>query len=155
MYLSNNLISSFRLYNGNRTSNASITFPIDVSLNILEGNLLKKLKAKLLEHVKNHPRRWDGVQFVRIDNVDQTTERVTLMISVRHRNTWQDAPRIKKDKGNLIRALCSSMVQLDVAPIVPPNRAVLYHGGVLEEGANSPRRSTLLQPGNVIKGKSL
>lgn len=143
MFLSNHLLSTFRIYNYNRTTNASVVVPLLVGMKILDGNCFSDFKAKLLLHVTDHPRRWDGVQFVHIEGIDPARNCVTLLISVRHRNSWQDASRVRKDKGKLLLAFHNEVNAAGLS--VLPQHSIVYHGD-LPQGVDSRWLSGLVPP---------
>jgi hypothetical protein len=53
--------------------------------------------------VRDHPRIWDSLAFLRIENIDTNTEQVTFSMAFRHRNSWQDAGRILLNRADLLR----------------------------------------------------
>ena len=70
-------------------------------------------------------------------------------LSFRHRNSWQDAGRIKLHRADLIRFIYELSVELRVHYETPPPRRLLYHGGSLSHGEVIDFKRNILSRGNV------
>jgi hypothetical protein len=73
-----------------------------------------------------------------------------LRLSFRHRNSWQDAGRIKLHRADLVRFIYELSVRLKVHFESPPPRRLLYHGGTLAQGQVLDYKRNLLIAGNIL-----
>ena len=73
-----------------------------------------------------------------------------LRLSFRHRNSWQDAGRIKVHRAELVRFVYELSVKLKVHFETPPPRRLLYHGGTLEHGQVLDFKRNLLLGENIL-----
>ena len=134
-YLANNLISEMRIYNANRSPNATVVLELILGITVLEGDNLESFRDAMILYVKEHPRMWDSMNFIRLEKVDADNEQVFFTLSFRHRFSWQDAPRIKLHREDLIQNIYKVADQLKINFDSAPARRVLYIAGALENGA--------------------
>jgi hypothetical protein len=71
-------------------------------------------------------------------------------LSFRHRNSWQDAGRIKLHRADLIRFIYEITVKMKVQFETPPPRRLLYHGGSLAQGQVIDFKRNLLIADNIL-----
>jgi hypothetical protein len=70
-------------------------------------------------------------------------------ISFRHRNSWQDAGRIKLHRADLVRFIYELSVKLQVHFETPPPRSLVYNGGALQQGQVQDFKRNLLTGDNI------
>lgn len=70
-------------------------------------------------------------------------------MAFRHRNSWQDAARIKINRSDLLRFAHDTANKLEVNFETPAARRLLYYGGVLERGQVQDYKKNLLRPSNI------
>lgn len=70
-------------------------------------------------------------------------------LSFRHRNSWQDAGRIKLNRSELVRYLYELAKSLKVNYHALPQQCLLFHGGVLEHANVKDFKANLLHPSNI------
>jgi hypothetical protein len=75
---------------------------------------------------------------------------IFIRLSFRHRNSWQDAGRIKLHRADLVRYIYELSVKLKVHFETPPPRRLLYHGGTLENGYVLDFKRNLLLGDNIL-----
>lgn len=146
-------ISASRIVNCNRSPNAIVVVSHMVHIAVLEGGKLAKFQAGLHKYVSDNPRIWDSLVFCRQDSVDADMEQVNFTLAFRHRNSWQDAGRILLNRGELLRFIYATCKQLGISYDTPPNRRLLYYGGVLEQGQVQDYKINLLTPKNIRSHK--
>ena len=146
-----------KIYNCNRSPNATVGFQIYLSIAVFEGVKLQKFKEVLQQHVKTQPRKWDSVNYVRCDLIDADNEKALFTLSFRHCNSWQDVPRIMIHRSDLIQFVQATAAKLKIIFWPPPPRRVLYYGGVLEEGAveAETRRAAMLRKSNIRRPSTI
>jgi hypothetical protein len=71
-------------------------------------------------------------------------------LSFRHRNSWQDAGRIKLHRADLVRFIYELSVRLNVHFETPPPRRLIYHGGTLARGQVLDYKRNLLIGDNLL-----
>jgi len=147
--VSNSSITASRIINCNRSPNALVVFEMLLHISFLEEGKLSAFENALTKFVKEHPRAWDRLMFVRRDEVDADDEKVQVTIQIRHRSSWQDAGRILVQRGNLIKFVHETAVRLKIVYSSPPHRRLLYRGGTLKDGRVQDYKANLLQPNNI------
>lgn len=145
----NSSISGSRIVNCNRSPNAIIQFTMMTHIAVLENGKISELQAHVKRFIQEHPRIWDSLAFCRVDLVDADMEQVTFTLAFRHRNSWQDAGRILLNRGDLALFLYQTCKKLNIAYDTPPNRRLLYYGGVLDQGQVQDYKINLLNPKNI------
>lgn len=156
-YLGNHLMADMKIYNGNRSPNATITFPHMFHIAILEKERMGLFEKSLSDYVRQHPRRWVSMLLFRVDKIDNDMEQVFLQMSFQHRESWQNAPRVFLHRSDLILFIYETARRMKVAFESPPPRRVIYHGGDLDQGtveSEADHRTDLLRPANVITNSS-
>jgi small-conductance mechanosensitive channel len=153
-YIANNLLADMRIYNCNRSPNASVVIQPVVHICALEKDNMKKFEEALRKYVAERPRQWAELLIICIVKVDSDFEQVHLMIAFRHRDSWQNTARIYKQRGELMEYVHNVTKRLGIVFESPPPRRVLYMGGQLEQGAVAggnevDHRTDLLRPKNV------
>ena len=152
--MANNLLADMKIYNCNRSPNASVVLRPIVNISVLEKDNLKKLEEALHKYVKDNPRRWMGLLIVCVTAIDTDNEQVFLQIALRHHDSWQITSRIYLHRAELMKHLFHVQKRLGITFEIPPPRRVLYMGGSLEQGAvaggnDVDHRTDLLRPQNV------
>lgn len=127
-------IASSRIVNCNHSPLATVFIEAYMHESIFDDGNLTKFRAALNKYVADRPRTWDSVSYCRHDEFDAINERVKFAISVRHRNSWQDAARIKTSRADLVRFLHEKSKEMNVHYDEPPPQQVLYYGGKLKVG---------------------
>ena len=151
-YLYNHLLADMRIYNANRSPNASVVIQQVLHIAILDKDNLKKFEEGLKKYVRERPRQWVEVLTVCVMKVDSDMEQVTINLSFRHRDSWQTCPRIYLHRAELMVYTINLSKRLQVLFETPAPRRVLYYGGQLDEGAvvgEEDHRKDLLRPENV------
>ena len=120
-------------------------------VSILDGNNLQQFQQRLETYVRDHPRIWDSLAFLRIETIDTNSEQVKFSMAFRHRNSWQDAGRILLNRADLVRFVYDTLKGLDAAYDNPPIRQLVYYGGELEEGNVKDYKVNLLNAANIRK----
>lgn len=119
-------------------------------MSIFENGNLQKFRDLLDKYVADRPRTWESVSYFRHDDFDAENEKVKFSISVRHRNSWQDAARIKVNRADLLRFLYETSKELEVQYDAPPPQQLLYYGGSLKQGeVTHGYKRSLLTPENL------
>jgi len=151
--VSNASIEASRIVNCNRSPNAIVIFRLSLHVAVLEGEKLTAFQDALKEYVKEHPRAWDQLLYIRIDEVDADNEKIECSLGFRHRNSWQDAGRVLVQRGLLLKFVYQTATAMKIDYSSPPNRRLLYSGGVLKEGQEGVGgyKANLLMPTNIRK----
>ena len=150
-YLGNHTLSDMRIYNCNRSKNAVVLLEYTVHINILDGTNKEKFRNALANFVKARPRMWVELIMCRIDKIDFDNEQVVLSLVFRHRNSWQDSPRIFLHREDLLRFIFETAQRLKIEFETPPPRRILFYGGELANGAveGETHKKGLLRPSNI------
>lgn len=127
--INNSAIAASRIVNCNRSPNAIVQFVFITNIATLDGRVLDDFRAALENYVKEHPRTWEAVAFVREEEFDADWEKIYVRLAFRHRNSWQDAARILQNKGQLHRFVFELGKKMGINFRTPPLGRVLYHGG--------------------------
>ncbi|KAL7573195.1 hypothetical protein ACA910_018852 [Epithemia clementina (nom. ined.)] len=127
--INNAAIASSRIVNCNRSPNAIVEVDFYSNLSILEGKKLVEFRTALERYVKDHPRTWEAVAFIRHDKYDADVGKISMRIAVRHRYSWQDAARILINRGLLLRFLHELGNRLNIHFETPVCRRLQYQGG--------------------------
>lgn len=147
--ISNWSIAGSRIENCNRSPNAIINLELVMHMSILDGENLRLFISALEAYVNDNPRIWDSFNFCRHENIDADNEIVYLVISFRHRNSWQDAARIKLQRADLVYFIHKTATDMGINKETPPARRLLYYGGILEHGQVEVYKKNLLDPKNI------
>ena len=115
--VSNYAISQSKIVNCARSPSAVIFFKLKVSRNILEGDNLNILREELQTYVRDRPRIWESLLFIRQDyiegvsveagspwaspSIENETPFVILSVCFKHRMSWQATPRVTITRGEL------------------------------------------------------
>lgn len=142
-------ISGSRIINCNRSPNALIFYEWKLHISIFDGKNLDNFKEALNKYVRDHPRTWNSLAFIRHDVIDADMEQVGFRMAFRHRNGWQDAARIKLNRADLLRYIHDTAKAMGVNFETSPARRLLYYGGVLESGQVKDYKKNLLRPSNI------
>lgn len=129
-------ISSTRIVNLARSSNAKVRFEFLAHICILDGDTFDKFKREMEQYVEERPRVWGGVVCIRHDKFDVDNEQVDVVVTFQHRNAWQDAGRIKRDRSEVFKFLYQLGKKLDIHFSSPVAKKVVYQGGALRHNAN-------------------
>ena len=151
-YLSNHVLTDMRIYNANRSPNATVFIQHVLHIAILDKDNLKKFKQAMMKFVKERPRQWIELSAICVVRVDSDMEQVSLNLSFRHRESWQSCPRVYMHRAELLQYIHDTGRKLRVVFETPPPRRVLYYGGDLDKGAvveEEGHRKDLLSPQNV------
>jgi len=131
-----------------------IIFKVKLHLDILEGNNLKTLTEELQTYVRNNPRIWASMIFIRQDfiggistepgtvwspnSLDADYKFVIMTLCFQHRTSWQSAARIMIHRGDLIHHMYKICVRLGVQYDDPaPRRVEFLQDSRKEKGAQS------------------
>lgn len=144
--INNSSIAASRIINCNRSPSAIVFLDRVTHISILDGDNLKLFRESLESYVRDHPRIWDSLAFIRIENIDTNFEQVKFSIAVRHRNSWQDAGRILLNRADLLQYVYDtlkgekhlSFMCLFVALSVLSRRFVSRIGRCLRHAAAAP-----------------
>ncbi|GKY97780.1 hypothetical protein MPSEU_000736200 [Mayamaea pseudoterrestris] len=149
--LNNSSIAASRIINCNRSSHAIVFLDKVTHISILDSKNLEQFQLSLENYVRDHPRIWDSLAFLRIESIDTNEEQVKFSMAFRHRNSWQDAGRILLNRADLVRFVFDALKGLDAAYDTPPIRQLVYYGGELEEGQVKDYKLNLLNAANIRK----
>jgi hypothetical protein len=158
--MNNWAISASRIVNLNRSPNAMVSFTSLSHVSVLVGDNLDKFKAALRQYIKDNARIWDSMNYCRVDKVDTSKARVTrtsvqasylfspaiflkfilafaVSLSLRHRNSWQDAALILINRAELFRFIYATQNELGIidgpASLHAPDIRLPKHTDVLEK----------------------
>lgn len=132
VYVSHMLFPGFAFFSAAFT--ATVFIELYMHESIFDNGNLRKFRAALNKYAADRPRIWHSVSFCRHDEFDADSEKVKFAISVRHRNSWQDASRIKTNRADLVRFLHEKSKEMGVHYDEPPPQQIMYYGGALKEG---------------------
>ena len=118
---------------------------------IVENDALEVYKAAIEKYIVDHPRIWDAMVNFRYNSFDNDNESCVLHIALRHRNSWQEAPRVMRDWGEFQLFIQKLGETMNVGFDSPPNRRLVYQGGILKKGVPETYKRLLLEKGNVIE----
>jgi hypothetical protein len=140
-----------RIYNLNRTENASIKIPLNFHISIFDGDNLKQFQEALENYVKDFPRRWMSLDMVRCNKILTDAEQTFFTLGFRHRNNWQDQPSISKHRSELLQFIMTTAKRLGIEESSPVSRQILFVGGDLKDGKVNPGqyRANLLNYQNI------
>ena len=134
--VNNSSMASTRIVNLARSPNALVHFEFSAHISILKGDKIKGFRREIEAYVEERPSVWEAVASSQHGMFDADNERVNIDMTLRHRNTWQDAARIKHDRAHVFGFLYEVGNKLDVHFSTPPQQKVMYHGGTLRRGDN-------------------
>jgi hypothetical protein len=126
-------MSQSKIVNCQRSPSAVVLFKLKLHRNILQGDNLTTLSDELQKYVRENPRTWDSMLFIRQDFIggvstepgtvwspnllDSDYQFVIFTLCFQHRLAWQSSMRIMINRGELIRHIydiCSKLgVQYD------------------------------------------
>jgi hypothetical protein len=147
--VSNGTISGSRIVNCNRSPNAVVVFDLLLHICLIEDEKAQVYVSAIEQFIREHPRIWECVVLFRYDKFDADMEQVFCRIAVRHRNSWQDAGRILRDKGDLQQFIFQLGKSMAVNFDSPPPRRLIYTGGTLRSGQVENYKRNLLTPANI------
>ena len=102
--VNNGSIASSRIVNCNRSPSALITYSFRFQLSTTDEQL-SVFREAVEQFVKDRPRIWDQVLFLRCELIDQDVELMEFSLQVRHTKSWQDAAPILMNKSELLMLL--------------------------------------------------
>jgi hypothetical protein len=88
-------------------------------------------------------------------SLDSDNESIRLSLSVRHRNSWQETPRVLRDWGELQTELHKFGKRMGVDFDSPPVRRLIYQGGTLKSGRFADYKRSLMKSDNIESYRSL
>lgn len=152
--VSNGTLAASRIVNCNRSPNAIVLFDLLLHIKLLEDENAALFVSSIEKYIAEHPRIWDCMILWRYDRFDADMEQVFCRIGLRHRNSWQDAGRILRDKGELLKFIHQLGDSMDVNFGSVPARRVIFSGGTLiKSGPVSDVKKNfkrdLLNPSNI------
>jgi hypothetical protein len=147
--VSNGTISGSRIVNCNRSPNAVVVFDLMLHICVIEDDKAQVYVSAIEQIIHDHPRIWECVVFFRYDKFDADNEQAFCRIAVRHRNSWQDACRILRDKGELQKCIYQLSKSMVVNFDSPPARRVIYTDGTLRNGQVEKYERGLLAPTSI------
>jgi hypothetical protein len=100
--LNNGILSSLRIVNCNRSPNALITFTLDFDLTKVDEPKVKFFREELEHYLRERPRIYDALMVFRCELVDTNRELIQYSVRVRHMRSWQDAPVVLHNRGELL-----------------------------------------------------
>lgn len=156
-YLSNHLLADMRIYNSNRSSNASVVILQTFHISILDEEKLEQFEQALRRFVDDRPAAWVEILMVVVTKIDTANEQVVLQLALLHRKSWQSFARITVDRAELIRFIHDRSSALKVADESPVPRRIMYIGGSLDHGTvirDDEHRKDLLSLQNVLAHKT-
>jgi len=147
----NGSLKDSRIVNLNRSGHGLVRFDVAMSLGVLEDNKLAELSEEVSKYCRDHPRSWDNLLVVRINDLDYHQEQVTIRLIVRHRNSWQDAARILRDRGLMYEFIYRTARNRGFQYVNTPAARIIYMGGKLLDGSqgDGTSRTDLLTKGNM------
>lgn len=148
--INNSAIAASRIVNFNRSPNALIQFGFVTNISSLEGTRLEEFCAALERYVKDHPRTWEALAFVRFDEVDCDWEKIYMRLAFRHRNSWQDATRVLQSKGQLQRFAFELGKQMGINFNTAPQANVVYQGGEYNNHNHHQQQPATTSYGRVV-----
>jgi hypothetical protein len=131
--INNFAISKSRIINYQRSLNATIFFDLKFSISaIFEGDKHQKYRFLLEDYVRDHPRNWECLDYMRHDEFNADWGYVIFRFSFRHRYTWQNAGIIMIHRAELLRYMQEKGVELGIHYFTPlPYRAMYDGSGTL------------------------
>ena len=114
----------------------------------MKGTKLSDFRAALDRYVKENPRTWEAVAFVRQDTYTAELKRIIMRLAFRHRNSWQDAARILINRGQLLRYVYETAEKLNINYEMEPALRLVYQGGQFV----SPYDDASKQQDDVLSG---
>ena len=114
-----------KLYNCRESPNANILFKVELKTCVLDGDNLDYFRNEVIKCVKERPRVWKAINFIRLETIDADNEKAILILSFGHRLTWQDAPRILLHRSDLVRFLYEVAKRRDLNFSMPPEQFLL------------------------------
>jgi hypothetical protein len=147
--VNNGTISGSRIVNCNRSPNAVVVFDLLLHICLIEDEKAQVYVSAIEQFIHDHPRIWECVVLFRYDKFDADMEQVFCRIAVRHRNSWQDAGRILRDKGELQKFIYQLGKSMEVNFESPPARRLIYTGGTMVNGQVQNYKKNLLAPTNI------
>jgi small-conductance mechanosensitive channel len=147
--VSNGTISECRIVNCNRSPNAMVAFDLVLHICLIKDGKVDGFTAAIENYIHEHPRVWDCLVFFRYDKFDADMEQVFCRIAVRHRDSWQDAMRILRDRGEFQNFVYALGMDMGVNFDSPPARRLIYTGGILKSGQVVDYKRNLLTPANI------
>lgn len=100
--LNNGILSSLRIVNCNRSPNALISFTLDFNLPKVDEEKLKFFREELEHYLRERPRIYEALMVFRCELVDTNRELIQYSVRVRHMRSWQDAPVVLHNRGELL-----------------------------------------------------
>ena len=141
-------MSQSKIVNCQRSPSALVFLQIKLHSKILEGQKLKQLRESLQDYVRDHPRIWDNMLYLRHDHFGA--------ISVESALSWKPNSRLDADNQFIIFSLCfQNRISWQSAARVNMNRADLLrhiYGICMDLGVqydNMSPRPILVQNGNI------
>jgi hypothetical protein len=141
-YIQNSLLSEMRIYNLNRTSSALVLFELNFHISILEDNNMQQFKEALKNYVKEHPRRWECLDFITCDKILTDAEQTVFCLGFRHRYNWQDAAIIAIHRSDLLKFIVDASKKLGVAESSPVLRQILFMGPKMNDTTGGKANSS-------------
>jgi hypothetical protein len=126
-----------------------VVFDLLLHICLIEDEKSQVYLSAIEQFIHEHPRIWECVVLFRYDRFDADMEQVFSRIAVRHRNSWQDAGRILRDKGELQKFIYQLGKSMAVNFESPPARRLIYTGGTLKSGQVQNYKKNLLTPANI------
>ena len=126
-------MSQSKIVNCQRSPSALVFFKLKLNLKILQGDNLKILTEEIQQYVRDNPRIWESMLFIRKDHIggiletpgvlgltDADCRFVLFSLCFQHRLSWQSSMRIMLTRGDLfdhIYNVCEKLVVKYDTPI--------------------------------------
>jgi len=133
-------MSQSKIVNCQRSPSAIVLFKLKLHRKILEGDKLATLRDRVQKYVRDNPRIWDSMLFIRYDYIggvstepgtswspnllDSDYQFCILTACFQHRISWQSAARVLMNRGDLIRRIYDICLELGVQYDDPAPRRV-------------------------------
>lgn len=106
-------LSNMRIVNCNRSPNALVAFKFTTDISILEDEGEEELKRAFEMYVRQFPDRWQSLEFFGAHEIDSSNKYVVFSAAFKHYDTWQNASRIMRHRGEMLKFAASKVKDLD------------------------------------------
>jgi hypothetical protein len=100
--VNNGTLSALRITNCNRSPKAMISLTLEFALHKVNEQKITFFHSEIEKYVRERPRTFDTLMLCRCEHMDASKDLAQYALRVRHMKSWQDAPLILQNRGELV-----------------------------------------------------
>jgi hypothetical protein len=134
--INNGALSSLRVVNCNRSPDAMINIDLKFDLSKLNKSKMELFRLEVEQYLVDRPRVYKGIAFFRCEILDHSIEMAQFQLCVRHSRTWQDAPIVLFNRGELMMHCMELGEKLGINIVKVPIDVNMVSGNINQSNAD-------------------